>query len=323
MIHPLDAMALVGFWLAPRASSVFPAGWGDRLSYDLFGQVPAPNAEIPDIDPIWGRKEEHLGFRVCRGHMISPVASQLPESSRVVPLELVQPAGGANRIVLFMPAWNDHGFERRRKLARGLVQRGVGSLMFDIPFYGGRRSVTGDAQAIRTVADFALMGFGAIHEARSLLAWLNRESQPGVAGFSMGGNLAALASTTIPFATAVAPLAAAYSPGPVYLDGILNRAIVWEALGGREEAAAPLRKLLSSVSVLGRPPLPHHRSAVLVAGRNDGFVPPGVTRSLAEHWPGSELVWVERAGHATLVWRHRDVLVDAIARSFERTFGAG
>ena len=51
-------------------------------------------------------------------------------------------------------------------------------------------------QAIRTVADFALMGFGGIRDALSLAQALQRPH--GFAGFSMGGNLAALAAAASP-----------------------------------------------------------------------------------------------------------------------------
>ncbi len=319
MMHFLDAASVLAFQVTRRSSGVFPDGWGDRESLSLLSAVPDPDTPIPTIDPVWGKKEEHRGYRVIRGHMTSPVADFLPEAARVVPLEMVEPGRGGDRLCVLMPAWNDHGFGRRRRLAVALAERGIGSISFDIPLYGGRRTTADPEQAIRTVADFAVMGFGAIHEARSLLAWAARSTRPGVAGFSMGGNLAALASTTVDFEIAVAPLAASHSPGPVYLDGVLRKAIAWERLGGRE-VADDVRSVLSSVSVLDRPVLPHHRSAVLLAGTKDGFVPPATTIALAQHWPGSDLIWVEGAGHAVLHLRHRDAMVDAIVRSFDRTF---
>lgn len=160
------------------------------------------------------------------------------------------------------------------------------------------------------------MGFGSIVEARALLARFGKQAQVGVSGYSMGGNLAALVSAGHPHPVATAPLAASPSPGPVYLDGVLSGVISWEALGGRS-AATELRAVLSSATALSAPAQPHHAAAVLVGASRDGFVPVEATRQLHEHWPGSELRWVD-AGHATLIARHRPQLADAIVASFGR-----
>lgn len=315
-MHPIDRAASVAMMIDRRRLGIFPGGWGDRLTLELFGRLPRVDDPLPDVDIVWNRKEEHRGFRVRRGSFTSPVAELLVPESRVVPVEVMEPAFGSQRTVILMPAWNDHGFDTRRKLGRLLVARGVTTVSFDIPFYGARRVVPSPVQAIRTVADFAVMGHGALAEARALLGCFSRESVVGISGYSMGGNLAALvsASSTMPVATA--PLAASHSPGPVYLDGILANAVAWRALGGRS-AAEELRSLLDRASALATPPLPHHADAVLVAARRDGFVPAEATADLHRHWVGSELRIVD-AGHATLLARHRHLLADAIVASFDR-----
>jgi pimeloyl-ACP methyl ester carboxylesterase len=256
-------------------------------------------------------------MRVTRGSFGSSATVELPLEVRAVPVELVEPSAGSDRVVVLMPAWNDHGFETRRVMASLLAERGIASVMFDIPFYGARRIVARPDQAIRTVAAFMQMGMGAIDEARSLLAELARTRQVGVSGYSMGGNVAALVSATVPFTVATSVHAASYSPGPVYLDGIMERAIDWQALGG-ESQRDELRRRLSAVSVLDAPPLPHHETATLVGGTRDGFVPPTATEALHQHWAGSTLEWIE-AGHATLLKRHASDLADAVADSFDRT----
>ncbi len=315
-MHPLDRAASALMRVDRKRLGVFPEGWGDRLTLEVFDRLPTSSDPIQPIDVVWGRKEEHPGFRIRRGSFTSPAAELLAPESRVVPIEFMEPAAGTNRVVVLMPAWNDHGFATRRKLARLLVDRRVASVAFDIPFYGARRVVPAPGQAIRTVADFAVMGYAALHEARSLLALFGLDAQAGVSGYSMGGNLAALVSAGYPDAIATAPLAASHSPGPVYLDGILSGAIAWPALGGRG-AATELRAMLGSATALAIPPLPHHSSAVLVAARRDGFVPADATLALARHWEGSELRWMD-AGHATLLTRHRPALADAVVAAFER-----
>jgi hypothetical protein len=315
-MHPLDRAASAFMRVDRRRLGVFPEGWGDRLTLELFDRLPSVSDPIHPIDVVWGRKEEHPGFRIRRGSFTSPAAELLAPESRVVPIEYMEPAAGADRVVVLMPAWNDHGFGARRKLARLLVDRRVASVSFDIPFYGARRVVPAPGQAIRTVADFAVMGYGALVEARSLLDMFGQNARAGVSGYSMGGNLAALVSAGYPHPVATAPLAASHSPGPVYLDGILSGAITWSALGGRR-AAGELRAVLGSATALAAPPLPHHASAVLVAARRDGFVPADATEALARHWAGSDLRWID-AGHATLLARHRPALAEAVVSAFDR-----
>jgi hypothetical protein len=315
-MHPLDRAASALMRVDRRRLGVFPDGWGDRLTLELFDRLPAVSDPVQPIDVVWGRKEEHPGFRVRRGSFTSPAAELLAPECRVVPIEYLEPAAGAERVVVLMPAWNDHGFETRRKLARLLVDRHVASVAFDIPFYGARRVVPAPGQAIRTVADFAVMGYGSLMEARSLLSLFAANARIGISGYSMGGNLAALVSAGYPHPLATAPLAASHSPGPVYLDGVLSGAIAWSALGGRQ-ATTDLRAVLGSATALAVPALPHHASAVLVGARRDGFVPVEATVALARHWAGSDLRWID-AGHATLLTRHRPALADAVVASFDR-----
>jgi hypothetical protein len=229
-MHPLDRMALAAFRLTPRASTVFPEGWGDEKLLALL--VSPLTVDPAPLDIAWARKEEHPGFRVRRGQFLSPVADLLAEPARIVPVEWIEPAAGSDRVCILLPAWNDHGFDKRRRMAIALSARGVGSVSFDIPFYGARRVVALDHQAIRTVSDFALMGYGAVMEAIALAAHLRDDLVVGLSGYSMGGNLSALASALVSFPVAVAPLAASHSPGPVYLDGIL-------ASPGSERFSAP------------------------------------------------------------------------------------
>jgi hypothetical protein len=315
-MHAVDRLAVSLFMLDRTRLGIFPDGWGDRTTIEVLGRHPAPSDPTPDLDIVWGPKEEHPGCRVRRGSFTSPVAGLLPAVSRVVSLELMEPPGGSDRTVVLMPAWNDHGFETRRKLARLIVARGIATVSFDIPLYGTRRVVAPPPQAIRTVADFALMGHGAVVEGRALVASLARFTRVGVSGYSMGGNLAAFVSAVSPVPVATSPMAASHSPGPVYVEGILSRAVCWEALGG-DGARDELGAVLGAVTVLDIDPRPHHAAGLLVGARHDGFVPPAATEALHRHWVGSELRVVD-AGHATLIGRRRPQLADAVVESFER-----
>ena len=314
--HVIDRLAPVGF-LLDRRSKVFADGWGDEGRLALFDSGLDASVPIPDLALDWGRKEEHVGFRVRRATFTSPVSEILEPDARVGTVEWIDPAQGSDRIVVLMPAWNDEGFDVRRRLAAMLADRGVGSYIADIPFYGRRRTRPDSSPAIGTVSEFAVMAHGAVAEGRALVAAAGRQARAGVAGFSMGGNLAAYVSATMPRPVATAPLAASHGPAPVYLDGAIRRAIAWKALGGQRTARPRLDDLLGRASVLRLPALMHHPAAVIVSGGRDGFVPPDLSRQLAAHW-GAELRTVDRAGHGTLLWRHKDVLADAVRDAFER-----
>lgn len=313
MTDLIDAGAGLLLRIGPRRSRVFPGGWGDPLAIEALSD-PATLLRRPGpISIIWGRKEERRGHRVTRGHFTSPNAVMLATQSRAVTIEKIEPAKGSSPLIVILPAWNDHGFARRRVLAGELLERNIGSLIFDIAFYGSRRTTKDGEQAIQTVADFALMGVSAINEAHAIAATV--DGPHGFAGFSMGGNLAALASATYEKPVATAALAASHSPGPVFMDGVLSKAISWGALGGRQ-SASQLRATLSSASVLNYDPQPHHTHAVLVAAESDGFVPFSAASELANHWD-AELRTIS-GGHANALWRHSATLADAIRTSCDR-----
>lgn len=301
----------------PNPSTIiFPDGWGDLGALEMVGRdfTTGQPAEI-----VWKPKMENRGTRVRRGLFASPTPGL--DDTRAVPVELMEPAAGTERVTVLMPAWNEEGFDRRRKLGTWLAARGIASAYFDIPFYGQRRRPAWRGSPIRTVLDFMLMGAGAVEEAHAVLAALTRDyAHMGVGGFSMGGTLAALVSATSPYPLATGLMAASHSPEPVYLRGSLRRAISWNALGGRSEAQR-LSDTLGAVTVLSYEPPSHSAQAVLVAATSDGYVPPGEARAVADHWPGSVMRWLP-GGHATLWWRHQDELADAIGESFDRLTAA-
>ncbi len=312
MIHPIDRLGGTIVSRGPHRLRFFTDGWGDSSAIDAAGM---PSGDPPPITIDWLSDSVDEGIGTSVGIFESPVAT-LPDHARHGAVTRILPEAGADRMVVLMAAWNEHDSRARFGIARRLAQRGIGSLVLENPYYGIRRPTDHDGQPIRTVADFFQMGIGAVTEGRGLLATVREEGfTPGVAGYSMGGNIAALVSSTMPFPVATAPLAASYSPAPVYLDGALRGGIDWAALGGESSAEPRLRETLLRASVLDRPAPDHVRHAVMVSARSDGYVPPAATQALHAHWPGSELRWVG-GGHATLLWMHKGALAAAIDDSF-------
>jgi len=303
----------------PSKLRFFVGGWGDEESL-----APAPIAEtLPEALPIaWlSHQTDEQGLDIAHGTFTSP-ARLLPARTRQGSVISVTPQHRTNRVVVLMPAWNEHDPKVRIAMASRLARKGVRSIILENPYYGSRRPTSDRRQPIHTVSDFMLMGAAAVDEARGILLWLHDEGWDiGVSGYSMGGNTAAIIAATMPVPMAAAPLAASHSPGPVFLDGVLREGIAWDALGGRSQEPR-LRSTLDAISVLNVEPAPHTAHAVVVRASMDGYVPAHSVKALSEHWPGSELR-VVRGGHATAIWYRKDELTDAIVDSFNNLAETG
>jgi hypothetical protein len=320
-MHWLDRVAGL-FTARPRFyDPVFADGWGDP---DLLKRFRAEAGEAPPVQPVeiaWQAPIRHRTVAITDGSFVSPAAATLPATSRIAALRKVEPHDDPVGICLIMAAFNDHGYGTRMKIARRLACRRIASVLLENPYYGVRRPAPG--QPLRTVVDFYAMGAAAVLEGRAVLSALHNETglQLGVAGYSMGGNIAALISATIPFPIATAGLAASHSPGPVWSEGLLANAIAWEALGGvgrKDDIAVTL----GGASALNFPPPPHASNAILAAPTGDGYIPRHAFEALHTYWPGSELRWIG-GGHASvLLWRKAE-LAQAIVDSFARLAAEG
>lgn len=313
MKHPVDRLSGLALRHGPGRLKFFSEGWGDHsyiIPTDIAGVAPQP------LPVNWLSTTTTGSGTVSHGAFTSPFEG-LPHRSGHGSILSIEPVVEARRVVLLMPAWNEHEPRVRVALAKRLASRGIRSLILENPYYGTRHPDPAEPQPIRTVNDFMTMGGAAVAEARGILAWLKEQGwDAGIAGYSMGGNTAALTSASVPFPVATAALAASHSPGPVFLDGVLSSGIAWDALGGPVQEQA-LRDTLNAVSVLHIDPEPHTASAVVVGARSDAYVPATATEALARHWVDSELR-ILPGGHATLVWFHKNALADAIVDSFDR-----
>ncbi|GMQ85209.1 MAG: hypothetical protein BMS9Abin07_0774 [Acidimicrobiia bacterium] len=318
MTHFIDRIGAAVVSRGPRRLRFFTDGWGGS---EHLTDLSLPSDPPHPVSIEWVHEWSDNGLATSVGLFESPLADSLPPRSRFAAVTRVAPGRPTRRTVVLMAAWNEHDSKARFDIARRLAEHGITSLVVENPYYGVRRPR--DGQPIRTVADFATMGSAAIAEGRALLATIHHNGETaGISGYSMGGNVAALISATMPFPVASAPLAAAHSPAPVYLDGALRGGIDWEALGGEASAAPALRRMMLEASVRAVPAAEHTRHAVIVAATADGYVPRESTEMLHRHWPGSELRWVA-GGHATLLWFRKQLLADAIVDAFDRIEAAG
>ncbi|MEM6731490.1 MAG: alpha/beta hydrolase family protein, partial [Myxococcota bacterium] len=245
--------------------------------------------------------------------------------SQTARVELVLPLDAPPRrtpIVVHLAASGETTFFARRQLARFLLRHGIASLILENPYYGSRRPAKQQAAALRTVSDQFAMNFATVEEGRALLRYLHREGfeRIAVTGFSQGGVMAAFCAALSDFPVAVAARGAANSVADLFTRDNFSQIVLWERLaqetGDEPSARRYFRAALEVVTVSHFPPPACPEAAVILAGRHDRFVDPAQARALSEHWPGSELRWLE-AGHVTAlanVSSHIDSIRTALSR---------
>ncbi len=299
----------------------FAEGFGDhaviqRLSDEEVLDPPRPIEVELSAPRLVG------GFAEQLGAFPSPVADELPEAVARAHFLWLRPAHARATVLLFA-ATGDTTYARRRVLARALAQAGIGSVLLENPYYGRRRPKGQIGAYLRRVSDLLLMGRATIEEGRSLLAWLRARGceQLGVAGYSMGGHMAAVVGATAPFPVAIAPASAGITVRPIFTEGLLSRQIAWRRLareaGGVEVARRRLDAALGVVD-LDREPAPEWtQGVVLSAARADGYVRPETVHALHRHWSGAELRW-HGGGHVSAFLLGRSGHAAAIGDALER-----
>jgi len=296
----------------PRAP-VFPDGWGDEVIYStpldpgLRDETPAPAAIT------WTRARTHGGARLSEGWFQSPDAD-LPPEARIARVKRIAPRDRPSvGSVVMLASWNDEGFEDRSRFAARAVAHGVTALILENPFYGRRRRVGQRGPRLRTVADFVAMGRATVLEARALMAWARRDGpRVGVAGFSMGGQMAGLSASLCPWPVRAVLVASAISPARVFFDGPLHADVRRAPLG--PDGLGRLRDVMESFSLLDLPPPRDPSLARLVGTRADAIVPPGDTRAIARHW-GAPARYLDD-GHVSAVVFRPHAMGQAIADAF-------
>lgn len=271
-----------------RPGSFFCDGWGDdRLiaaTMAAFASPPAAPGALADAS--WTSEGPARDVTWS-----SPVAHALPEASRTARARVLEPRRVRGTVVL-LASTGDVGYARRSRLGAPLVEDGVRVVMLENPFYGPRRPPTQRDVEVRTVAELAVMGWGAAEEGRQLAACFAADGPVVVAGYSMGGQMAAIAAARATFPLGVVAAAAPVSARTVFVDGVLSRVTAWDALGHDRKR---LVGILDGPSLLraARPRGP----AVVLGGTHDRYVPPHAVARLAHHWD-VPVRWM-RGGHVT------------------------
>ena len=261
----------------------------------------------------WLRARVHGRAKITDGAFSSPDDSLPPESS-IARVRLIEPRGGGARgLVVTLAAWSDEDFSTRERLIERAVAGGVAALLLENPFYGARRRVGQRGTRLHYVSDFVSMGRATVMEARALMAWGRaRYPRVGVAGFSMGAQMAAMSACLVPWPVHAIIVASAISPARVFFDGPLREDVRAAPLGagGLER----LRDVMEELSILNLPPPHDARLTRLVGTRADLIVPPEDTQVIARHW-GACARWIDD-GHVSAVLRRPHAMGQAVRDAF-------
>jgi len=216
---------------------------------------------------------------------------------------------------VILAASRDEGYKTRERVFGPLVDRGLDLYLLENPFYGRRR--TSSSASLATFSDHALMNLGSVWEARALLEYLRDSYQRlAVAGYSMGGHMAAITAAVSQFPVACAALATGASAAPIYTRGLLSWSVNLEALtvepGLQLAAKERLHLLIEAADVTRHPPPRRADAAVVVGCIRDGYILANEVKRLHKYWSGSALRWLP-AGHVTALMFFRGALRDAVA----------
>ena len=312
--HPVDVVVA---WLS-RRSKLFSRGWGDEA---VLAEFSARARYLAAPDPVkieWGAPRKH-GSEVRReGTFPSPLTA-LPDAVKTVHVRAWKREGNRAGCVM-LAASRDEGYWIRERVFGQLTGRGIDLYLIENPYYGLRRDGRGPSDI--TVSDHGLMALAMVLEARALLERLNAKYQKlAVAGYSMGGHMAAITAAVTPLPVACAALATGASASAIYIRGLLSWSVDFETLGGGEAGSTAarerLRTLFETADVTRyRPPL--RVDAAVVSGcTRDGYVLQSETERLHRHWKGCTLRWIE-AGHFSALLTQRKALCDCVEEAVGR-----
>lgn len=301
-----------------KPTRLFGEGWGLPESW---GQRPPGLDEIvvarpAPLEPELAMVRQNPHHVVFEATLESPVET-LPREVRRFTLRVIEPRSRfARAAILFFGAWGDETFALRTHLLAPLAELGVSVWLPSTPFFGSRRASGQRGIGLRTVHDFLSLEHASVQEALGLLGAMRGagHERVGVAGFSMGGQLAALTAALSPQPLATVTIAASVSPASVFCRGPLGRAPDWGKLeqDGLGPALPRLRALFERYSVTALPVPKDPSQSIVIGTERDLIVPPEDARQIAAHWPGSHLRWLS-AGHVAAVALHGAAIRRTIA----------
>lgn len=312
--HPIDALIA---WVSAR-SKMFSQGWGDESVLAQVWDCVSYTKGISPADLQWSIGHHRGRVELRDGSFPSPLRL-LPAQTGTVHLRSWTCEGHRTACV-FHAASRDEGYQVRERVFGTLIERGIDLYFLENPFYGKRRTTSGPS--LGTVSDHVLMSVAMVCEARALLEALRpRYDKLVIAGYSMGGHMAAITAAVNPFAVGCAALATGASASAVYTRGMLRWSVDLDALaestGSRVAARQRLEALFQPADITEHPAPLRPEAATIAGCTRDGYVLQAETFRLHQHWPGSRLHWVP-GGHFSALLTCRREFCDLVAEAAAR-----
>jgi len=321
----------------------FSQGFGDlslvsELEH-LIQSYAKENKSGPEIRPFWShRKTQKTKTSLIDDVWFnSPLTDFLPEESHTGRFQLVRPLKGRplRGIVLHAASTGDSTFRIRRQLLAGpLLEKGIGSLILMVPFYGERKPKGQSWHFCRSVSDFLCKLGTTLLEISLLVHWV-REHFPdlmvGITGISMGGGITCCSGAVTDGDLALSPCLAGHSPSPL-IKGILNSQIDWERLEkesmlDEEEVKLHLFEILEKYNIekiMNFCPLEKigKRTLVQINAREDYVVEKNSGDKLYKMFsksvmPGKSSLQYIEGGHFSSVMASQYFFIPAILKSFD------
>ena len=312
----LDEWARVAFFSKGPYFELFPKGWG--ASYPQLQRLFSihPKTPIPRVKISWINEKTLQCILYREGSFRVRQSQGLPAEIRDAQFRFIPPPDGKKEVCLLLAGWGEHGYVLRMRLAKLLWKKGIGTLLLENPFHGHRLVPGRRGAPVWTVAEAGHLVHAAVYEGRALVKHFEDLGyQLGVAGFSMGGSLAAWIAVKHPHPLPTTLLATPPSPEVGFLGGVIRKGIAWQQLSQLKYPEEKLRNLLGRVSLLNvAPPLPGKR-IIMMGARADRVVPAATIVDLHRYWPHSQLRWCP-GGHISLWLFEVKAMVQAIEDSF-------
>ncbi|MEE2744474.1 MAG: alpha/beta hydrolase family protein [Bdellovibrionota bacterium] len=259
------SLLLYNKFLPFKNTKFFSGGFGDlSLVNEFEGLIHSyarghePNMKV---EPFWKYREAKQ-TKTCRIDNVwfnGPFTKFLPEECHTGSFQLIRPLEGKplKGIVIHAASTGDSTFQVRKQLiAEPLLEKGIGSLILMIPFYGDRRPKDQKWHFIRSVSDFLINLGATLLEVSLLVDWVRKtfpDLMVGITGISMGGGITGCAGAVTGGDLALSPCLAGHSPSPL-VKGALRGQIDWETLSKesrlpKDEVMAHLYELLEKYSI--------------------------------------------------------------------------
>ncbi|VDD82568.1 unnamed protein product [Mesocestoides corti] len=186
------------------------------------------------------KKNEYRKLIEVEGSYVSPMVDLIPGAmcsrNRIGRFQMIVPKQWRSnfRPVCFHYAGTgDHSYYRRRVfLANQLLDDGIASVILMNPFYGTRMPMDQKGSALNYLSDLFVMGGALILECHTLLQWCQKQGYGPFAlhGISMGGYMATICATTVPFPISLIPCLSSTSASVVFVKGVLSHSVDWKTL---------------------------------------------------------------------------------------------